>query len=59
MTKLIGQAIAHFSWSLMVGGVWWFAFKINGTVVGYFSIVVMINAAYLLAAPIVAAISKE
>jgi len=59
MTKLFGQVIAHLLWSLFVGGAWWLAFKINGTVVGYLSIVLMISAVYLLVAPIVAAFSRE
>ena len=59
MTKFLAGIIAYSVWSLGVGLVGWFACKVNGTVVHYWSVVLMINCVYLFTAPVLSAVKKE
>ena len=44
--------IVSFLWTLGLSLVAWIALKINGTVVNYISIVLLVNVAYMFLAPI-------
>jgi|SaaInlV_165m_DNA_1040744.scaffolds.fasta_scaffold22151_1 hypothetical protein len=59
MEKIFIGMVANMFWSLAVASIVWFALKINGNVVNYYSVAMLITAAYMLAAPLIAAVKRE
>jgi len=59
MEKIFIGMVANMFWSLAVASIVWFALKINGNVVNYYSVAMLITAAYMMAAPLIAAVKRE
>jgi hypothetical protein len=57
--KFIVTIISYAVWSMLIGFVAWFACKVNGTMINYWSIVLASNFVYLLAAPMISVAKKE
>jgi len=59
MSKFIVNIISYTAWSMLVALVGWWACKVNGTMINYWSIVLASNCIYMLAAPIISGLQKE
>jgi hypothetical protein len=57
--KPITIIIAYSAWSMLIGFLGWLVCNLNDVVINYWSIVLAVNCIYLLAAPIVSAVTKE
>ena len=57
--SVLVNIIAYSVWSMMIALIAWYACNLNDIVVNYWSIVLVANCIYMLAAPITSTVQKE